>query len=64
MAKFLWKVRLHPNRLTQNPSDYVTEVDTAGTTRRQNNIIERIGRIIRRPLITGRGMLILHRHLL
>jgi hypothetical protein len=64
MAKFLWKMQLRPNRLTQNPSNYVTEVDTAGTTRRQNNIIERIGRIIRRPLITGHGTLILHRRLL
>jgi hypothetical protein len=64
MAKFLWKVWLHPNRLTQNPSDYVTEVDTVDTTRRQNDIIERIGRMIRRPLITSHGTLILHRHLL
>jgi hypothetical protein len=42
MAKFLWKVWLRPNKLTQNPSDYVAEVDTAGTTRRQSDIIERI----------------------
>jgi hypothetical protein len=42
MAKFLWKVWLRPNRLTQNPSDYVAEVDTAGTTRRQSDIIDRI----------------------
>jgi hypothetical protein len=42
MAKFLWKVWLRPNRLTSNPNDYIAEVDTAGTTRRQNDIIERI----------------------
>jgi hypothetical protein len=42
MAKYLWKVWLRPNKLTQNPSDYVAEVDTAGTTRRQSDIIERI----------------------
>jgi hypothetical protein len=42
MSKFLWKVWLRPNKLTLNPSDYVAEVDTAGTTRRQSDIIDRI----------------------
>jgi hypothetical protein len=42
MNKFLWKVWLRPNKLTPNPSDYVAEVDTAGQTRRQQDIINRI----------------------
>ncbi|MDR1119363.1 MAG: DUF4469 domain-containing protein [Dysgonamonadaceae bacterium] len=42
MAKFLWKVWLRLNKLTPNPTDYVAEVDTAGHTRRQQDIIERI----------------------
>jgi hypothetical protein len=42
MAKFIWKVWLRLNKLTDHPSDYVAEVDTAGQTRRQQDIIDRI----------------------
>jgi hypothetical protein len=42
MAKFVWKVWLRPNRLTADPTDYIAEVDTAGNTRRQKDIIDRI----------------------
>jgi hypothetical protein len=42
MAKFNWKVWLRPNKLTPNPTDFVAEVDTAGDTRRQQDIIDRI----------------------
>jgi hypothetical protein len=42
MAKFVWKVWLRQNKLTPSPTDYVAEVDTAGTTRRQQDIIDRI----------------------
>jgi hypothetical protein len=42
MVKYLWKIWLRPNRLTSNPSDYIAEVDTAGTTRRQSDMIERM----------------------
>jgi hypothetical protein len=42
MAKYLWKVWLRPNVLTPSLTDYVAEVDTAGETRRQQDIIDRI----------------------
>jgi hypothetical protein len=42
MAKYIWKVWLRQNRLTPDPSDYVAEVDTAGVTRSQQDIIDRI----------------------
>ncbi|MDR1603124.1 MAG: DUF4469 domain-containing protein [Tannerella sp.] len=42
MAKFEWKVWLRPNVLTGDPTDYVAEVDTAGHTRQQADIIERM----------------------
>jgi hypothetical protein len=42
MAKLNWKVRLILNKLTDNPNDYVASVDTAGTTRKQQDIIDRM----------------------
>lgn len=42
MAKFTWKVWLYQNKLTEDPTDYVAEVDTAGRTRTQQDIIDRI----------------------
>jgi hypothetical protein len=42
MSKYNWKVWLRLNKLTPNPTDYVAEVDTAGDTRRQQDIIDRI----------------------
>jgi hypothetical protein len=42
MAKYLWKVWLRLNKLTPNPKDYVAEVDTAGRTRTQQDIIDHI----------------------
>jgi hypothetical protein len=42
MAKFVWKVWLRNNKLTPNPTDYVAEVDTAGATRLQQDIIDHI----------------------
>jgi hypothetical protein len=42
MSKYEWKVWLRPNVLTDDPTDFVAEVDTAGTTRQQVDIIERM----------------------
>jgi hypothetical protein len=42
MAKFLWKVWLRLNKLTDKPNDYIASVDTAGTTRTQQDIINRM----------------------
>jgi len=42
MAKHRWKVWLYLNHLTDNPNDYVAELDTAGATRTQQDIIDRI----------------------
>jgi hypothetical protein len=42
MAKYRWNVWLHSNKLTDNPNDYVAELDTAGATRTQQHIIDRI----------------------
>jgi hypothetical protein len=42
MSKYLWKSWLRLNRLTPSPNDYVAEVDTAGETRRLEDIIDRI----------------------
>jgi hypothetical protein len=35
MAKYRWKVWLHSNKLTDNPNNYVAELDSAGATRRK-----------------------------
>jgi len=42
MAKYRWKVWLLSNKLTDDPNDYVAELDTAGATRTQQHIIDRI----------------------
>jgi hypothetical protein len=42
MSKYQWKVWLRNNKLTDNPSDYIAEVDVAGNTRRQQDIIDRV----------------------
>ncbi|MDR1258952.1 MAG: DUF4469 domain-containing protein [Tannerellaceae bacterium] len=42
MARFLWKAWLRPNKLTPDLTDFIAEVDTAGSTRRQQDIINRI----------------------
>jgi hypothetical protein len=42
MAKFTWKVWLYLNSLTDNPNDFTALVDTAGVTRQQQDIIDRI----------------------
>jgi hypothetical protein len=42
MTKLIWKIWLFLNKLTENPNDYVATVDTAGTTRKQEDIIKRM----------------------
>ncbi|MDR1676659.1 MAG: DUF4469 domain-containing protein [Tannerella sp.] len=54
MSKYEWRVRLRPNSLTEDPNDYLAEVETAGETRRQSDIIDHIvagGSDIRRETI-------------
>jgi hypothetical protein len=42
MSKFNWKVWLYLNKMTDNPNDFTALVDTAGVTRQQQDIIDRI----------------------